>query len=116
MHDPLDLVAPTNHRVELAIPGELGQVSAELIKDRRAARGGTARLTARAAGVPGWRRSFLALDAREQLDDGLADLWQIGAELLEHLGGNSLTLADQAEEDVLGADVVVPELQRFAQR
>ena len=41
---------------------------------------------------------------------------EVGAELDEHLGGDALALADQAEQDVLGADVVVAELQRFAQR
>ena len=41
---------------------------------------------------------------------------QVGAELHEHLGGDALALADQAEQDVLGADVVVAELQRLAQR
>ena len=37
-------------------------------------------------------------------------------ELLQHLGGDALALADQPEQDVLGADVVVAELQRLAQR
>ena len=41
---------------------------------------------------------------------------QVGAELDEHLGGDALALADEAEQDVLGADVVVAELQRLAQR
>ena len=59
---------------------------------------------------------LLALVAREQLDDLLAHLVQVGAELDEHLGGDALALADEAEQDVLGADVVVAELQRFAQR
>ena len=36
--------------------------------------------------------------------------------LMQHLGGDALALADQAEQDVLGADVVVAELQRLAQR
>ena len=59
---------------------------------------------------------LLALVAREQLDDLLAHLVEVGAELDEHLGGDALALADQAEQDVLGADVVVAELQRLAQR
>ncbi len=41
---------------------------------------------------------------------------QLGAELLEHLGGDALALPDEPEEDVLGADVVVAELQGLAQR
>ena len=34
----------------------------------------------------------------------------------EHLGGDALALAHEAEEHVLGADVVVAELQGLAQR
>ncbi len=41
---------------------------------------------------------------------------QLGPELLEHLGGDAFALADEAEEDVLGADVVVAQLQRLTQR
>ena len=41
---------------------------------------------------------------------------EVGAELHEHLRGDAFALADQPEEDVLGADVVVAELQRLAQR
>ena len=59
---------------------------------------------------------LLALVAGEQLDDLLADPVEVGAELDQHLGGDALALADQAEQDVLGADVVVAELQRLAQR
>ena len=54
--------------------------------------------------------------ARQQLDDLLADAAEVGAQLDEHLGGDALALADEAEQDVLGADVVVAELQRLAQR
>ena len=61
-------------------------------------------------------RLLRARVTREQLDDLLADARQVGAELHEHLRGDAFALADQAEEDVLGADVVVAELQRFAQR
>ena len=50
------------------------------------------------------------------MDDGLADLGEVGAELLEHLGGDALTLADEAKEDVLGTDVVVAELEGLSQR
>ena len=60
--------------------------------------------------------SLLALHAREQLDDRLADLVELRSELLEHLGGHALPFADQAEKDVLRTDVVVAELKRFTQR
>ena len=61
-------------------------------------------------------RRLLALEAGEQLDDLLADAVEVGSELDEDLRGDALALADQAEQDVLGADVVVTELQRLAQR
>ena len=66
----------------------------------------------RAAGALG----VVALEARQQLDDLLAHARQVGAELDQHLGGHALALADQAEQDVLGADVLVAELQGLAQR
>ena len=61
------------------------------------------------------RRTGGALVAREELDDLLADAGQIGAELDEHLGGHALALTDEAQQDVLGTDVVVAELQRLPQ-
>ena len=60
--------------------------------------------------------ALATLVAGEQLDDLLAHPAEVGAELDEHLGGDALALADEAEQDVLGADVVVAELQRLAER
>ena len=54
--------------------------------------------------------------ARQQLQDLLAHPVQIRPQLDQDLGGHALTLTDQAEQDVLGADVVVAQLQRLAQR
>ena len=59
---------------------------------------------------------LLALEAAEQLDDLLADPVEVGAELLQDLGRDALALPDQAEQDVLGADVGVAELERLAER
>src|SRR5690606_33511422 len=41
---------------------------------------------------------------------------EVGAQLDQHLGGHALALADQPQQDVLGADVVVAQLQRLPQR
>ena len=68
------------------------------------------------AGGPALGAAGGALVARQQLDDLLADPGQVGAELDEDLGGDALALADEAEQDVLGADVVVAELQGLAER
>src|SRR5450759_5738184 len=108
LHDPLDLLAATDDRVELALAGVLGRVAAELVADERSGRSGFGRPDADTLGL-------LALVAAEQLDDLLADPVEVGAELDQHLGGDALTLTDQAEQDVLGPDVVVAELQRLAQ-
>ena len=108
LHDPLDLLGPPDDRVELGVARGLGQVAAELVEDQRGRR--------RALGGAAGRGRLLALVAGEQLDDLLADAVEVGAELHEDLGGDALALADQAEQDVLGADVVVAELQRLAQR
>jgi hypothetical protein len=52
----------------------------------------------------------------QQLDDLLAHAVQVRAKLDEDLGCHAVALADQAEQDVLSAYVVMTELQRLAQR
>ena len=51
----------------------------------------------------------------DQLDNLLPNAGQVRAKLDEDLRGDALTLADEAEQDVLGADVIVSELQRLAE-
>ena len=55
----------------------------------------------------------LLLDWRQDVDDLGAHLLEVDAEALEHAGGDALALADEAEEQVLGADVVVVEAPRL---
>ena len=57
-----------------------------------------------------------AAGAGEHADDLVADLLGVGVEVEQDAGGDALVLADEAEQDVLGADVVVTEGQRLAQR
>ncbi len=93
-----------------------GEVATELVQDRGALGvvGGPAGHAGLARGAAG---SGLAAGVTgEELDDLGADPVEVSAELLEDLRGDALTLADQAEQDVLGSDVVVPQLQRLAQR
>ena len=113
LHDPLDLALAPDDRVELALAGQLGQVAAELVEHRRAGRVPPGRSSPAA---PDGRPFLAGLVAGEQLDDLLADPGQVGAQADQHLGGDALALADQAEQHVLGADVVVAELQRLAER
>src|SRR5688572_17977465 len=52
----------------------------------------------------------------QQLEHLLSDPVQIGAQLLQHLRRNALTLPDQTQEDVFGTDIVVAQLKGLAQR
>ena len=97
LDDPLDLLLAADDRVELAQAGGLGQVDAELVDGRGLA--GALGLLGRAG------RGRLRQDA----DDLVADLVQADAERLEHAGRDPFAFADQAEEQVLGPDVVVAE-------
>ena len=101
LHHPLDFLLPADHRVEPALPRRGGQVPAELVEYDRSGR----RRPRRRA-----RRGRLAArGARQQPDHLPADPAGVSAQLDEYLGGDALALADQAEQDVLGADVVLAE-------
>ena len=52
----------------------------------------------------------------QKLDHLLPDPVQVSTKADQHLGGNALALTDQAQQDVLRADVVVAKLKRFTQR
>src|SRR6202034_2721669 len=101
LHQALDLFLAPDHRVELALTGGLGQIAPELVEHQRGRWRGLRGPTA---------GRLLALVAVEQLNDLLPDPVQVGAELDQHLGSDALTFADEPEQDVLGADVVVPQL------
>src|SRR5262249_36581783 len=66
------------------------------------------------------RRAALALlaptGAGKHADDLVADLLGVGVEVEQDPRSNALVLADEAEQDVLRADVVVAERERLAQR
>ena len=57
-----------------------------------------------------------AAGAGEHPDHLVADLVGVGVEVEQDAGGDALVLTHQAEQDVLGADVVVAEGERLAQR
>ena len=115
LHDPLDLGLAADDRVELAVGGELGQVAAELVEQLR----GLLALALRAGGRAGALARAAALaataGARQHADDLVADLLRVGVEVEQDARGDALVLAHEAEQDVLGADVVVPEAERLAQ-
>jgi hypothetical protein len=55
-------------------------------------------------------------DSPDHADHLRADLAGVRVEVLEHARGDTLALAEQAEQKVLGADVVVAELASLLQR
>src|SRR5699024_8875988 len=129
LHDALDLLVTTHHRIQLAVFGSLGQVTAELVEDQRvgtltgtAARGAATGGGTRAdsvATLPTLRAirgpTLATLVAGEKLNNLLAHARQISAELDQHLGCHALTLADEAEKQELGADVFVAHLETLTQ-
>ena len=107
LHDALDLFLAADDRIKLALARSGSEIAAELVEHERCRRSALGR------SARGGR--LLARVSGEELDDLLAHAIEVGAELDEHLSGNTLALADESQQDVLGADVVVAQLQRFAQ-
>src|SRR6202043_2109093 len=101
LDDPLDLLLATDDRIELARARGLGEVDAERIDVRRLR--GPLRLLRR----PDRRR------LGEDADDLVADLVEVDAERLQDARGDALALADQPEQQVLRADVVVAQATGF---
>ena len=94
LDDALDLGLAADHRIELALAGELGQVAGELVEHR---------------GLATLLRPRVVLVA-EQCQGLLPHLVQPGAQGLQYLGRDRLAFLHDAEEKVLGPDVVVAEL------
>ena len=110
-------VSRPTHGVELAFGGELGQVAAELVEQLRGLLAFAGPPPAPAP-APALRTLALAAPAGagEHADDLVADLLGVGVEVEQDAGGDALVLAHEPEQDVLGADVVVAERERLAQR
>ncbi len=96
----LDFFLAADDRVKLAGPGGRGQVNAQLVEQR---------------GAVGTVRAVLGVWAPwlEHAHHFGAGLLQSNAEALQHAGGDALALVQQAEEEVLGADVVVAQMAGF---
>jgi hypothetical protein len=107
LHHALDLGLAADDRVELALCGQLGQVAPELVEQLRGLR---------LLAGPSASALLPAAGAGEHADDLVADLLGVGVEVEQDPGGDAFVLTDEAEQDVLRADVVVAEAQRFAER
>ena len=103
----------TDDGIELALGGQLREVATELVEQLRR----LLRLGGATTGGGGCATRLGATTrAGQHADDLVADLLGVGIEVEQDAGGNALVLADEAEQDVLGADVVVAERQGLAQR
>ncbi len=114
LHDPLDLGLAADDRVELVLLRVLRQVAAELVEHLGALallaafarlRGRRARAPLRAAGGTG-----------QHPHDFLTGAVGVDVQVVQDTGRHALALPHEAEEDVLGAYVVVAQRQRLAQR
>ena len=118
LHRAFDLFFAADHRVQLALPGQLRQVAAEAIQRGRFRLAGALAFAGRTAGqsaLPlGTFGPFHAV--AQQIQHLLADLFQFQAEIHQHLGGHAFLLAQQTEENVLRAHVVVVEIPRLFHR
>ena len=104
LDDPVDFIVATHHGVKLGLTGHLGEVAAEFIQGWRL--GGTFCSTATTAA--GHFGGFT-----QHANDLSSDLGQIHTQVLEHTGRNAFTFPDQAEQQMLGTDVVVTQLPCF---
>ena len=123
LHESLDLVHATNDGIELSALGELGEVAAETVERRSLTLGAAAArgIASRRRRAHRWWllwlarwRCFFALDtSAEKIEHFLADLFELEAEVHEHLGSDAVVFAQQSEQQVFGADIVVVEAARF---
>src|SRR6266487_3194449 len=108
LHHALDLGLAADDRVELRLCGELRQVAAELVEEL-----GALRLL---AGGAAWAALLAPAGAGKHADDLVANLLGVGVEVEQEPCRDSFVLADETEQDVLGADVVVAERERLTKR
>ena len=116
LHHALHLAVAPDHGVQRGLARGGGEVATELVQHGRTR--GSALGAATGADTGGFLlpAGVAGLVTGDQFQHRGADLAGIGAELDEHLGGHALAGADDPEQDVLGPDVVVPQLQGLAQR
>src|SRR5581483_4986087 len=96
--------------------GELGQVATELVEQLGRLLALALRSADAGAGTRGCGAALAAAGAGQHPDHLVADLLRVGVEVEQDPSRDTLVLAYEAEQDVLGADVVVSQAQSLAQR
>ena len=102
---------PADDRVELALAGELGEIAAEGVEGRGFGFGFAGGAFAAAAAAAARFTGFHVVP--QQVENFFADVFELEAEVHENLGSHAFLFAQKAEQEVLGADVVVIELPRL---
>src|ERR1017187_439271 len=111
LDDTLDLILAAHDRIEFVFAGQLGQVASE-----HAQRGRLHFLLA-AAGFAFFDATFARGEVGiEFLENLIAASLDINVERLQDARRRAFAFAEQAEQNVLGADVIVIELFRFLLR
>ena len=104
---------PADDRIELAFLRELRQVAAKRAERRRLDVLSSTARRRRPAFRLGFRRREIRI---EFLEDFVAGPLDIDVEVLQHARGDAFAFAEQAEQDVLGADVGMVERLGFLAR
>ena len=107
--DAINLALAPDHRVEPVLQSELGEVGAKFLERGSLIR--TPRLLCAHGRIRHGGRC-----AVNELGNGLANLIAFDADVGENLHGHAITLTNDAEQQMLGRDVVLTELQRLAKR
>ena len=96
----------------LPCAGQLGQVAAEAVEG-----GGLGLALAGGRSLPPAAAVLrVSMPCPRKVEDLLAHVFQLQAEVHQHLGGHAFLLAQQAEQQVFGADVVVVEVAGLLDR
>ena len=118
LHDAFHFLGPPDDRVKFGLARSLSEVASELVQNRRVApRVGVIRSSAADThSVATALLRLAALVTGQQFNDSLAHIVQISAEFNEDLGGDPVAFPQQPQQDMLGTDVVVSQLQGLTHR
>ena len=112
-HHTLDLVGSSDHRIELPSGSLSRKVAAELVENRGT---GLIATVLHATGIGEFALAIVlavAGIASDQIDGSATQFAKVDIHLDQHLCADAFALMNQTEQDMLGADIAVPQLQRL---
>ena len=116
LHDAFDFVLASDDRIELGLLGQFGQIATKAVEGRGSAAASLASTT-----FPGLPAGFASLTAAfagfalfgsvtEQIQHFFANIFELQPEVHQHLSCDAFLLSQQAQQKMLGSDVVVVEV------